>query len=239
MELDVAPPFKTAGAPAVETVFGAVVLLGTVAGDVTVGVIVGVMLLLADEVEAGSGVELDSPLLLSVLIVLDVPVEVLAPEDDEVTISEELREEKVLSEKPEDVLSKELEEDIPSVGLKVEEAVLSEELVGTVVSEELEEEEEEVLLDKLRLRDALLEELEVEEDEDVSSEELKEDVLSDVEEEDSAVEEGVVEKVGVFETTPVVPGEAPLPVDSPGVVVTSPSGALWLGETELGLFASQ
>lgn len=235
MELDVAPPFKTAGAPAVETGFGAVVLPGTVAGDVTVGVAVDVMLLLADEVGAGAGVELDSPLLLLVLVVLDVSVEVLAPKDEEVRISEELREEKVLSEKP--------EEDIPSVGLEVEEAGFSEELIGVVASEELEEEEVEegdVLLDELGLGDALLEELEVEEDEDVPSEELEEDVLSDVEDELSGVEDDVAEKVGVFETTPVeVFGGAPLPVDPLGVLVTSPSGALWLEETGVGLRTSQ
>lgn len=239
MELDVAPPFKTAGAPAVETGFGAVVLPGTVAGDVTVGVAVDVMLLLADEVGAGAGVELDSPLLLLVLVVLDVSVEVLAPEDEEVRISEELREEKVLSEKP--------EEDIPSVGLEVEEAVLSEELIGVVASEELEEEEVEE-------GDVLLDELEVEEDEDVPSEELEEDVLSDVEDvpsdvedvlsdvedELSGVEDDVAEKVGVFETTPVeVFGGAPLPVDPLGVLVTSFSGALWLEETGVGLCTSQ
>ncbi|KAI1660793.1 hypothetical protein F4813DRAFT_263897 [Daldinia decipiens] len=235
MELDIAPPFKTAGAPAVETGFGAVVLPGTVAGDVTVGVAVDAMLLLADEVGAGAGVELDSPLLLPVFVVLDVSVEVLALEDEEVPISEELREEKVLSEKPEDMLPEEPEEDIPSVGLEVEEAVLLEELIGTVVSEELEKEEE------------LPKELEVEEEEDVPSKELDEDVLSgiedersDVEDELSGVEDDVAEKVGVFETTPVeVFGAAPLPVDPPGVLVTSPSGALWLEETGIASSVSQ
>ncbi|KAK6957395.1 hypothetical protein Daesc_000179 [Daldinia eschscholtzii] len=222
IEPDVAPPFITAGAPAVATGFGAVVLPGTVAGDVTVGVSVDVVLILSEEVEAGTGVELDSSLLLLVLVVLDVSVELLAPEDDEMAIPEEVGE--VLSEKLEEVLSEKLEEeDIPSVELEVEEVDLSEDLVEEMVSEELED----TLLDKLKVEDALREELGVEEDEDVPSEELKEDVLSGVDDELSGIEDAVVGKFGVFVTTPVsVLAETPLPVDAPRVVVTSPTGAL-------------